>query len=324
MTTVHGGRPAVTRNPRPRRRGRPEASGDLWIDLINPTPEEEANAEAACGLRLPTREALVEVESSSRHHLEGAAIYLSAPLLANEGEGRPRLAPVGFILTAERLVTVRYEALKAFDVAWEQEARQPSTSGFEAFVRLAEAIVDVEADALERIGEELEEVGHAIFTTGGTGVGRRPAGAVRALLRRLGVGGEGLGKLRHSLSTLIRITAFAVDKAPAMDRLLRARLVSARDDLDSLARFQEALTDKSQFLLDAALGFINIDQNDIIKVLTVASVVGVPPTLVASIYGMNFKGMPELEWRFGYVYALVLIVLTTVLPLAWFKAKRWF
>ncbi len=109
-----------------------------------------------------------------------------------------------------------------------------------------------------------------------------------------------------------------------IDRPLLDRLASAKEDVASLVAFQEALTNKAQFLLDAALGFINIDQNDVIKVLTVVSVVGVPPTLVASIYGMNFKIMPELNWTLGYPYALGLIVLSTLLPLAWFKAKRWF
>lgn len=101
------------------------------------------------------------------------------------------------------------------------------------------------------------------------------------------------------------------------------RLRTIQDDLSSLTEYEAYLSDKVQFLLDAVLGFINTKQNDIFQVLTVISIVGIPPTLVASIYGMNFKSMPELNWEWGYPYALVLIVLSAILPIIWFRWRKW-
>ena len=313
-------RPArASRRPRG---GEGATIGKVWIDLLNPTVDDEAHAHAACGQRIPSREDLSEVESSSRHYMENGAIYLSAPVLTSGKDDRPILSPVGFIVTAERLVTVRFDELKAFTSELAAAEKAPPATGYEAFTRVLEAIIDREADILELVGEGLEESGRSIFKD--MQGRRRPTNDMRDLLRALGHSGEKLGKLRHSLATLGRIAAFVVDNAHRLPRDLEARLNSARDDVDSLSHFQEALNNKSQFLLDAALGFINIDQNDVIKVLTVVSVIGVPPTLVASIYGMNFKVMPELNWAYGYPYALCLIVLTTLVPLAWFKFKRWF
>lgn len=295
-----------------------------WIDLVNPTPTDEQEAHAACGQRIPSKEDLSEVESSSRHYIENGAVYLSVPLLYIDGDKRPRMTPVGFILTPDRLVTIRFETLKAFDLVRESAKAHAPASAEEALTQLIEAIVDTEADILEHLGEELEDLNHTIFADSGD-KNSRAAQEMRAILRRLGHCTEKLGKLRHSLATLARVAAFAVDNAkPRLKPELAARMNAARDDVDSLAHFQEALTNKGQFLLDAALGFINIDQNDVIKFLTVWTLVGVPPTLVASIYGMNFKVMPELNWALGYPYALGMIVLTAALPLIWFKAKKWF
>ena len=300
------------------------ADHKAWIDLVNPSPTDEKEAHAACGQRIPSKEELSEVESSSRHYIENGAIYLSIPLLYLDGDKRPQMTPVGFILTPDRLVTVRFEPLKAFDMVREAAQTRPPATAQEALTRLIEAIVDTEADMLERLGDELEDLNHTIFAESKDNK-RRAAEEMRTILRRIGRCTEKLGKLRHSLATLARVSAFAVDNAhPRLKRELAARMNAARDDVDSLAHFQEALTNKGQFLLDAALGFINIDQNDVIKVLTVVSVVGVPPTLVASIYGMNFKVMPELNWALGYPYALTLIALSTIVPLIWFKANKWF
>ena len=295
--------------------------GKVWIDLLNPDEADNKQAHLDCGKRIPTKEQLSEVESSSRHFIEDGAIYLSLPMIYRDKQDHPHLTPVGFIVTPDRLVTIRFVDLRAFETAREAaKVRHPGT-GYEAFTEVIEAIVDTEADILEHLGDELEKLNQEVFIDTDE---RRPTSVMRNILRRLGRCGEKLGKLRHSLATLARISAFVVDHGSKLDQGLVDRLNATRDDVDSLAHFQEALTNKSQFLLDAALGFINIDQNDVIKVLTVVSVVGVPPTLVASIYGMNFKNMPELDWHYGYPYALGLIVLTTALPLLWFKWKKWF
>ena len=299
---------------------------EVWIDLLNPGEPERERAEHACGLRLPTREALSEVESSSRHYVEGEAVYLSAALLRTASEqGRPELTPVGFILTPSRLVTIRYTPLKAFDAAARRLAEHPPGSPLDAFTVLVDEIVDRKADVLEETGAELERLSQQTFRTRGRRERRGGSAVMRETLTKVGQAGDALSKARSSLLTLARIVSYVIDDASRHpDRELRRRLQSARDDITSLTGYSETLSNKVAFLLDAVLGFINIDQNDVIKVLTVVSVVGVPPTLVASMYGMNFKEMPELNWHYGYPYALALIVLTAVVPLIGFKMRGWF
>lgn len=298
----------------------------VWIDLLDPGEAERDEAEQVCGLRLPTREALSEVESSSRHYVEGEATYLSAALLRTEGaDGGPELTPVGFILTPARLVTIRYTPLRAFDLAAKRLGEHPPASPLEAFTVLVEEIVDRKADVLEETGAELERLSQQTFRRLPPKRRRRASDTMRETLTQVGEAGDQLSKSRSSLLTLGRIVSYVIDDtARHADRDLRRRLQAAKDDIVSLTGYSETLSNKVAFLLDAVLGFINIDQNEVIKVLTVVSVVGVPPTLVASIYGMNFKLMPELEWRFGYPYAIAMIVLSTVLPLVWFRKKGWF
>ena len=297
----------------------------VWIDLLNPGEVERDEAERVCGLRLPSREALSEVESSSRHYVEGEATYLSAALLRTVGaDGRPELTPVGFILTPTRLVTIRYTPLKAFDSAAKRLAEHPPGSPLEAFTVLVDEIVDRKADVLEETGAQLERLSQQTFAELAPRQRRRASAIMRETLTEVGQAGNALSKARSSLLTLGRIVSYIIDDSRYGDRDLRRRLQSAKEDIASLTGYSETLSNKVAFLLDAVLGFINIDQNEVIKVLTVVSVVGVPPTLVASMYGMNFKNMPELEWHYGYPYALALIVLSAVAPLVIFKLRGWF
>ena len=296
----------------------------LWIDLLNPDDAQREAAQRVCHRRIPTRDELSEIESSSRHFVEDGALYLSAALL-KVSDGEPRLTPVGFILDERRLVTVRFDTLRAFDTAAERMRQHPPASPLEAFVVLIEEVVDRKADVLEAAGAELERISQAIFHRPAPTRRNRASDQMRRTLNEVGRVGDQLSKMRSSLLTTNRILAYVADDRPhRQDRDLRRRLATARDDVSSLTGYSETLASKVAFLLDAVLGFINIDQNDVIKVLTVVSVVGVPPTLVASVYGMNFQHMPELAWRMGYPYALALIVLSAVLPLLGFKLRGWF
>ncbi len=301
----------------------PAADGRVWIDLHDPDARALQHVGASCGLRIPSREDLSEIESSSRHYVENGALYLSAPLLTGSDTEEPRLTPVGFIVTRDRLVTVRFDDLKAFDNAKAQAAAAPPRSGLEAFTLVIEAVIDRKADVLEQQGAQLERLSHEVFNAPEDQ--RRDSRGMRRMLRRVGGFGDRGSKLRGSLLAINRILPFVIDTADGgLPKELERRLKAGLDDVASLTAYQENLANKVQFLLDASLGLISIEQNDVFKILTVVSAVGVPPTLVASIYGMNFKLMPELEWRFGYPYALALIVLSTVLPLWWFRRKGWF
>lgn len=301
----------------------PVADGRVWIDLLNPGPDELKKAHLACGLRIPTREDLSEIESSSRHFVEKGALYLSTPLVTHAESREPELTPVGFIVTRERLVTIRFDDLKAFDVAHEQMDAQPATSGLEAFTLVMEAVIDRKADLLEQQGTALEELSKEVFNRPENK--RRDSNELRQLLRRVGEFGDRSSKMRGSLLTIGRVLPFVMDTSDGkLPKALAHRLKAARGDVASLTAYQENLTGRVQFLLDATLGLINIDQNDVFKILTVVSAVGVPPTLVASIYGMNFKMMPELEWRYGYPLGLAVILISGLAPLWWFRKKGWF
>jgi magnesium transporter len=259
------------------------------------------------------------------------ALYLSAPLIYRPEPDQPLSTPVGFVLTRDRLITVRFAELPSF-AGFADRTIPPDSPGVTSsgiFTELLEAVIDRLADALERSASELDTLSHRLFRPGPAApLSRRRSmeeADLRVTLRRVGHHGDLASKIRDSLLGIARIVPFvltlAVDWLPPE---IKPRLETLRQDVASLNDYDAHLLNKVQLLLDATLGLINIDQNNIIKVLTVVSVVGVPPTLVASIYGMNFKNMPELDWAWGYPYGLALIVLSAILPLLWFKWRGWF
>ena len=298
----------------------------VWIDLLQPAPEEIAAVEAATGVRVPSHEALAEIESSSRLRVVGRTLFLSTPLLAHGETPDAELSPLGLILSERVLVTVRFARVRAFEIAAEALPRGRTPSSSAIFTTILEALVDRMADLLEIAGGEIDTLSRRVFRNAGR-EGRRIARAnarLRLTLSEVGQIGDRLGKIRGSLLGVGRLAPFAGEAAKDwLDPGCRVRLKGVRTDVRSLADYESHLDGKNQFLLDAVLGFINTEQNDLFKILTIVSVVGVPPTLVASIYGMNFIAMPELHWPFGYAYALGMIVLSAVLPMVWFKWKGW-
>jgi magnesium transporter len=297
----------------------------LWIDLFDPTPEEVAMVEAEVGLAVPSRAALSEIETSSRLRCEGGVLYLSTPIVANADTPEPELSPLGFVLSDRVLVTERFSRLRVFDAVALEVGRLGRPSASAVFTLLLEAMVDRAADLLEASSADLDRISRETFRNGDTHGGiARANRRLRLTLRDLGRQGERMGHIRSSLLGVGRIVPYASEMGREwIGPEHKARLNAARADVLSLADYQAHLENKTQFLLDAVLGFINTEQNDLFKVLTIVSVVGVPPTLVASIYGMNFVNIPELHWSLGYPYALGLIVLTTVAPMLWFKWKGW-
>jgi len=294
----------------------------IWIDLLRPTDEEVARVADITGLRVPTQGQISEIESSSRLAFENGAYYVSAPLVGITADGEHPLTPVGFVLSPRVLLTVRFAELPSFDAARSLCVAQPPRNAVEALLHIFETIVERAADALEHAGTICDDLSNAAFR-GGT---RRKAasGQLSATLRRIGFVAEKLSRIRDELLALGRIgvyvTESGIEGAPKVNP---ARMKAIRADVTSLTDYEAHLSSKVQFLLDATLGFINIEQNDIVKTLTIASVVGVPPVLVAGIYGMNFRVMPELHWALGYPFAIGLIVISALLPLWWFKRRGW-
>lgn len=307
----------------------PELPGEvIWMDLLNPTADEIAFVEQRAGIRVPTAEALSEVEASSRLQVERGVLYLSAPIVAGSQAENPVLSPAGFILSPRLLVTVRFTPLSTFDTVAERiRVEEELCNSVGVFTALMEAIVDRGADVLEHLGAELDRLSRSVFR-GDPNQMRHPARsneALRLTLSHVGDIGDRLSLARDTLLGIGRITHFASDIGQAwIAPEFQARLGAVAKDVVSLNDFETQLANKVQLLLDAVLGFITIAQNDLFKVLTIVSVVGIPPTLVAGIYGMNFKNMPELNWAWGYPFGLALIALSAILPLVWFKVRGWF
>lgn len=304
--------------------------GIVWLDLLEPTEEEAAFVERTTGLHVPTRDELSEIETSSRLRTEKGVLYLSMPA-AFRRDDQPMTTPLGFVLSAEHMITIRFEPLPAFETfKTEMKTPQnvhPSSAG--AFASLLETIVDRMADVLEHVGATLDEISHNVFAAkDGKKKKLRPAreeNDLRETMRAIGRAGNLVSKIRDSLMGVGRIVPYALGHCMSwMPHEVRTSLETLRADVASLNDYDAYLTSKVQFLLDATLGLINIEQNNIIKVLTVVSVVGVPPTLVASWYGMNFKTIPELDWAYGYPYVMVLALLSAVLPLVYFRVRGWF
>jgi magnesium transporter len=312
---------------------RPDASEDLppdavWIDLLNPTPEESAFVESQKKVRIPSIEALSEIESSSRLAADHGVVYLSIPAVAQGDTPDAHLSPAGFILTGNFLITVRFAPLTTFDTVIEKVKQDKALQNAPAvFVALLEATVDRGADVLEHLGAQIDKVSKSVFRGDPT----RPRQFVRSnnmlrhALTAVGTTGDRLALARDALLGVGRVAPFVLSvQEKWITPTIQAKLEAVNKDILSLNEYEDKLSNKIQFLLDAILGFISIQQNDIFKVLTIVTVVGIPPMLVAGIYGMNFKYMPELDWVAGYPFGLALIVLSAVIPIAWFKWRGWF
>lgn len=303
----------------------------VWIDLAFPLAAEVEAVEAALGVELPAKSDMMEIEASSRVYLEDGAQVMNLLLVVGVDSGSPTAEPVSLVLTETRLVTVRYSDPRAFrslEASCVKGAPGPSAQVL--LVRLLEAAVDRTADILERIGEEIDSTSQLVFGLD------RPAGArisntdLQHILRRIGATQLTLNKVHDSLVTLLKTTSFlqtgvvGEDGARGKwDKALKERVKSISRDVMSLSENAGFLTQNVGFMLDAALGRISIEQNAIVKIFSVAAVIFLPPTLVGTIYGMNFEVMPELTWVGGYPMALALMVLSAVLPYLYFKKRGW-
>jgi magnesium transporter len=305
--------------------------GTVWLDLVVPSAEEEKAVEAALQIDIPTREELAEIEASSRLYQEDGASFMTANLIRRGENDRPESSPVTFIIKDNQLVTIRYHHPQAFPI-YVKRAMKPQTTAMSAwgiFISLLEAVVDRAADHLERVGLIVDDTSRDTFTGGKTTKRKRVKGPqLERLLEKIGEEGDFTSKMRESLVSIGRMVAFMVaivdqGKLTREVKDNRARLRVLQRDIQSLTDHASFLSGKISFLLDAVLGFISIEQNGIIKIFSVAAVVFLPPTLVASIYGMNFDFMPELKWQYGYPMAIGLMVLSAVLPFLYFKRKGW-
>ncbi len=300
----------------------------VWIDLLTPTPEEERQVQEALRLEIPTREEMQEIESSSRLYKEEDTLFLTAPFLYGVDGGELGSTAITFVLGNSALVTVRYATPKAFAVFSARCQRTPVqllTTPDGVMLHLFEQVVDRLADILERIAADMDRASQAAFRTARAKAKASAKDAdLKEALITLGQVGEVTTRASETLLGLSRILTFVgAEKATAVRRENQGLIKTLVRDVRSLVEHANFLNSKANFLLDAVLGIINVEQNAIIKTFTVASVALMPPTLLASIYGMNFQVMPELNWKFGYPMALGLMVISAVVPIVYFKRKGW-
>src|ERR671916_2197254 len=304
---------------------KPIPADALWIDLIEPTREEDRLVERHLGIEVPTREEMADIEPSEILYHENNARYMTARILCHSETETPRLVDVSFILTERALVTVRYDEPRSFSMFMSRAVKpggcrhQPEA----VLDGLIETVIDRAAEILAGVGKRVDRLSQSIFENERQGA--RRAASFRAALKSLGRKGDIISNVRESMVSVERLLLFlsASMPRPQKARGYQAEWRTALRDVQSIEEHATFLSNKIQFLLDATLGLVTIEQNDIIKIFSVMSVIFLPPTLVSSIYGMNFKFMPELEWDYGYLWAITLMILAAALPYLFFRWKRW-
>src|SRR4051794_16902555 len=305
--------------------GEPPPDAAVWIDLVTPSVPEDKLVEQLLGVAVPTREEMQEIEVSSRLYVENGARYMTATLMCQSDTASPKTTPVTFILAGHKLVTVRYDEPRPFTLVSNKLGRAcvPTVSGETIMMDLLDAVIDRAADILERAGADIDRASHDIFEPEGRRVDRTIT--YRYILRTIGRKGDLTSKVRESLVSIGRLVLFLANEADGMKwpREMRSQLKSMQRDVQSLSDHASYLGNKVTFLLDAMIGVMSVEQNNIIKIFSAAAVVLMLPTLIASIYGMNFKPMPELDLTFGYPLALGLMLIAAVLPYWFFKWMRW-
>jgi magnesium transporter len=296
----------------------------VWLDLYGPTSAENKLVERALGIAVPTREEMQEIEVTSRLYVENGARYMTATLTCHSDTDVPRTTPVTFILSGHRLVTVRYDEPKPFAIVGAKLARMcpANTTGETVLMDLLDAVIDRAADILEKIGSDVDAISHEILESEGP---MSRGQSFKETLKSIGRRGDHTSKVRESLVSIGRLLLYLAAEADSMKwaKDQRAAIKGMQRDVQSLSDHATYLSQKISFLLDAMLGVVSLEQNNIIKIFSVAAVVFMPPTLIASIYGMNFKHIPELDFELGYPLALVLMLLAAVLPYFFFRWMKW-
>ncbi|MEI8395411.1 MAG: magnesium transporter CorA family protein [Rhodospirillaceae bacterium] len=303
----------------------------VWIDMLRPDEAERQHVCSLLGIELPTREEMKEIEASSQLYVRGECIYLTTPMISQADTPHPVMSELTFVLTPQHMISIRFHEPRSVLVFAARTNRRPEliASAETALLGVLDAVTDRVADVLELIGARIDNLSTRVFEDSleaNEGKRRRHATPeLQEVLRGIGRAGDLTHKVRESLAGLDRLVTFLTSTTAG--RLTKEQRIAAKTltrDLRSLHEHAGFLAHEANFLLDATLGLINIEQNSIIKIFTVAAVAFMPPTLIASIYGMNFKqNFPELEWAFGYPYALSLMLLSALMPFWYFRRRGW-
>ena len=296
----------------------------IWFDLLEPSAEEERAVEEVLGIDVPTREEMREIEASNRLYEENGAVYMTATIVTKLDTDLPQSTQVTFILNGSRLVTNRYTDPLPFRrfIAYAETHPATCSSPMMLLAGLLESIINRIADVIERVAADLDQISQEVFATT-----RRRADRTRdfrQVLGRVGQCGELVSKARESLVSLGRLLVFVQQSTSAQisqESRTRFRLLSR--DVIAMSDHASFLGDKVAFALDATLGMVTIDQNNILKIFSVVTVFLLPPSVIAGVFGMNFEHMPWLHDGWGFGAALGAMIASALLPWLWFKHKRW-
>jgi magnesium transporter len=304
-------------------------SETIWLDLLEPSREDERLVESFLGIDVPTEQEIEEIEDSSRFYQKNNSIYLTVSLLTRFEAGQPTAADIRFILTPHRLISVRYGESKPFRIFSSRilRDREASESSDIMMERMLELVVDDLADILEETALKLDKLARKVFFSSLPGKAPESDAEsmdLKEMITEIGRYGEFISEARLSVFNMNRLLIFLSQTSVKWWQAdTRARLQTLLRDIRSLTEHATFIANRVNFILDATLGMINIEQNKIIKIFSVAAVVFLPPTLIASIYGMNFHFMPELHWAYGYPVSIALMIMAAVLPYWYFKRRGW-
>lgn len=303
----------------------------LWIDVFDPNAEETKTAEALIGRPLPTIEQLSEIETSSRLQQTGNALHISIPMISPQYEGSLQHVPpypIGFILTPDRLMTLHFGKADAFTHLTHnlEKSLPPPQTSFCVILAVLDHIVDQQADNLEHSAQIMRGISRDTFDISAKlspKIGRTNT-MIYDRLRLIGRIEERLSDTRDTLLALARAINFIEEMTQNWPEITANRsLESLQRDISSLEEYHDQLAAKTSFLLSSIVSLVGIAQNDLFKFLTIFSLVGIPPTLIAGILGMNFTHIPASSWDYGFPIAISLITLSAIAPLAWFKWRKW-
>jgi magnesium transporter len=297
----------------------------VWIDMLRPDRDEDHLIERYLQIEIPTRDDLKDIEPSSRMYTTPDAVFMTASLVCRAESGHPDLTDVAFVLARGKLITVRYDEPKAFDLFRSGLPRIAGgcNNGVILVARLFETISDRTAEILENAVASLDKLSMQVFGDRAPSK-RRPPHYLEARLLDVASHHRLVAKTRDSLASLARVLTFLYSvQAVQEEREAKELCRTVTLDVQSLIEHASFIFGNITFLLDASLGLINVEQNAIIKIFSIASVVFLPPTLVASLYGMNFDFMPELHWTYGYPMALGAMVVSAIVPFYIFRWKGW-
>lgn len=302
--------------------GRPTGG---WIDVVSPTPADEAEVETLLGIDIPTHDDIRSIEPSSRLYRDGGGVFAAAQIVLRGDSPSPRTMSVAFVLKRQTLLTVRYDDSKVFDLFAADCTRMPdiARSGEHGLIGLLEAIVDRTAELLETVGDAVDDMPERIHPAAGELGKRRDVAELQTVLAEIQLLHRRTAKARESLVSLGRMIGYLMVQPEFQGAEIGPRAKSVASDIVSLSDHASFVAQNIQFVLDAALGMVGIEQNAIVKFFSIVAVVLLPPTLIAGIYGMNFTAMPELSWPWGYPLALLAMTSSAILPYLWCRRRGW-